>query len=215
MHRMRLLAKPLSLDAAVAAAGLLGIGIPAVTHATGNLVVSSVTEPPDSRPTRGHWRTTVTVSNQSHKTSTPVRLRMFLSRGRRFSRDDLPRELVLTPSKIRRYPRMSAMRVLSRRVTVRIPAAIPERAYYVVTCLGTARVGTDTLQCHFSGQTMRVGAAVPSGTGTGTGSGNGTPGPAGPAGPPGATGATGPAGPAGPQGPEGPQGPPGPSGTDG
>ena len=212
MHRMRLLAKPLSLATAVAAAGVLGIGIPAVTHATGNVVVSSVTEPPDSKPTRGRWRTTVTVSNQSHKTSTPVRLRMFLSRGRRFSRDDLPRELVLTPSKIRRYPRMSAMRVLSRRVTATIPASIPERSYYVVTCLGTARVGTDTLQCHFSGQTMRVGRA-PSGTGTGTG--GGIPGPPGPAGPAGATGATGPAGPAGPAGPQGPEGPQGPSGTDG
>ena len=213
MHRMRLLAKPTSL-VAVAAAAALGIAVPTVTHATGNVVVSSVTEPPDLRPSRGHWRTTVTVSNQSHKTSTPVRLRMFLSRGRRFSRDDLPRELVLTPSKIRRYPRMSSMRLLSRRVTATIPASIPERSYYVVTCVGTARVGTDTLQCHFSGQTMRVGGPVPSGTGagTGTGSGNGIPGPAGPAGPAGATGAT---GPAGPQGPEGPQGPPGPSGTDG
>src|SRR5215207_1365268 len=129
MHRMRLLAIPTSL-VAVAAAAALGIAVPTVTHATGNVVVSSVTEPPDSRPTRGHWRTTVTVSNQSHRQSSPVRLRMFLSRG--------------------------------RRVTATIPASIPERSYYVVTCLGTARVGTDTLQCHFSGQTMRVGAAAPS-----------------------------------------------------
>src|SRR5215213_3555118 len=168
MHRMRLLAIPTSL-VAVAAAAALGIAVPTVTHATGNVVVSSVTEPPDLRPTRGHWRTTVTVSNQSHRTSTPVQLRMFLSRGRRFSRDDLPRELTLTPAKIRRYPRMSSMRLLSRRVTATIPASIPERAYYVVTCLGTARVGTDTLQCHFSGQTMRVGAALPTTTATGTG----------------------------------------------
>ncbi len=193
MHRMRLLAKSTSL--VVLSAAVIGIGVPASTQATGNVVVSSVTEPPDLRPTRGHWRTTVTVSNQSHKTSSAVKLRMFLSRGRRFSRDDLARELNLRPTKTLAYPRMGSMRLLSRRVTARIPAAIPERSYYVVTCLNTARVGTDTLKCHFSGQTMRIGTALATptvtGAATGTGTGAAVPGPAGPAGPAGATGATG------------------------
>jgi hypothetical protein len=132
---------------------------------------------------------------------------MFLSSGRRFSRDDLPRELVLTPARVRRYPRMGSMRLLSRRVTATIPASIPERSYYVVTCLGTARIGTDTLKCHFSGQMMQVGvpttAAKP------------VPGPAGPAGTNGAAGATGAMGPAGPPGPPGPPGPQGPQGLSG
>jgi hypothetical protein len=210
---MPLLAKrtsPVALSAAV-----LGVGVPAIAHSAGNVVVSSVTEPPDVRPVRGHWRTTVTVSNQGSTTSPAVRLRMFLSAGRRFSRDDLPRELVLSPMRIRFYPRMSPMRLLSRRLTATIPAAIPQRSYYVVTCLSTARIGTDTLKCHFSGQMMQVGSGVPSTAATGTGKGGGIPGPAGPAGANGANGATGPAGPQGPAGPAGPRGPQGPSGTDG
>jgi hypothetical protein len=211
--RMRLPTKPTSLVALSAA--VLGVGVPAIAHATGNVVVSSVTEPPDLRPLRGHWRTTVTISNQGGTTSPAVRLRMFLSRGRRFSRDDVPRELVLSPLRIRFYPRMRSMRLLSRRLTATIPAAIPQRSYYVVTCLSTARIGTDTLKCHFSGQMMQVGSGVPSTSATpatGTGTGGGIPGPAGANGANGATGAIGPAGPPGPPGPPGPQGP---SGTDG
>src|SRR5215213_671959 len=146
MHRMRLLAIPTSL-VAVAAAAALGIAVPTVTHATGNVVVSSVTEPPDIRPTRGHWRTTITVSNQGNLTSAPVRVRMFLSRGRRFSSDDLARELRVGRGRV--YPRLGRMRIMSRRVTATIPASIPERSYYVVTCLTTARVNSDNLKCHF------------------------------------------------------------------
>jgi hypothetical protein len=178
---------------------LLCAGVPAVALARANLVVSSVTEPPDLRPTRGHWRTTVTVSNQGSTTSSPVKLRVFLSRGRRFSRDDIARELTVSPS--HRYPRMSSMRLLSRRVTATIPASIPERSYYVATCLATAPVGSDTLRCHFSGQMMRVGSPLRSGPGIAIG--GGIPGPPGPAGPAGDLGPAGPAGPAGPQGPKG------------
>jgi hypothetical protein len=138
------------------------------------------------------------------RTASPVRLRMFLSSGRRFSADDLPRELVLTPALVRTFPRLSSKRIFTRRVTATIPASIPERAYYVVTCLGTARVNSDSLKCHFSGQTMRVGTALP--TSTQPVIVVGAPGPAGPAG---ATGAQGPAGPPGPQGPIGPEGPAG------
>jgi hypothetical protein len=184
---MRSLARPTTLVAASAA--LLCAGAPAAALARANLVVSSVTEPPDLRPTRGHWRTTATVSNQGSTTSSSVKLRVFLSRGRRFSRDDIARELTVSPS--RRYPRMSSMRLLSRRVTVTIPASIPERSYYVVTCLTTARVGSDTLRCHFSGQMMRVGSALPTVTGGGI---PGPPGPPGPAGVEGPVGATGPKG---------------------
>jgi hypothetical protein len=184
---MRPLARPTTLVATSFA--LLCAGVPAVALARANLVVSSVTEPPDLRPTRGHWRTTVTVSNQGSTTSSSVKLRVFLSRGRRFSRDDVARELPVSPSRL--YPRMSSMRLLSRRVTVKIPRSIPERSYYVATCLATARVGSDTLRCHFSGQMMQVGSELPTGA---------IPGPAGPAGQPGAPGAVGPAGPVGPQG---------------
>ncbi|MDX6676225.1 MAG: hypothetical protein QOE31_277 [Solirubrobacteraceae bacterium] len=219
MDRMRLLAKPTTLVAVSAA--LLGVGVPAIAIARGNMVVSSVTEPPDIRPTRGHWRTTITVSNQGSTTASSVRVRMFLSTGRRFSRDDLPRELRLTPARIRVYPRMGAMRVMSRRVTATISASVPARSYYVVTCLSTARVGSDNLKCHFSGQTMNVVSGSPIGPGAGTGNrgtGPGIPGPAGPAGAngangatgaAGATGATGAPGATGPAGPTGPQGPPG------
>ncbi len=205
---MRLLAKPTTVVATSLA--LVCAGVPAAALAKPSLVVSSVTEPPDLRPVRGHWRTTVTISNQGSTTASATRLRMFLSRGRRFSRDDLPRELRITPAIVRSYPRMGSMRVLSRRLTATIPASIPERAYYVVTCLSTARIGSDNLKCHFSGQTMRVGEPLP----TGTGNGNGgtvvvaTPVPVpGPPGPPGPAGAAGPAGPAGPVGETGPQGP--------
>jgi len=187
------------------AAALIGAGVPAITAARSKLVVSHVTEPPDVRPTGGHWRTTVTLSNQGSTTSPAGRIRMFLSKGRRFSRDDLPRELVVSPARLRLYPRLSAMSLAPRRVTVTIPRSIPERSYYVVTCIARARVGTDNLSCHFSGQTMRVG--------TDTGSGGdapvivvGPPGPPGEAGPPGATGATGPQGEPGDKGPQGPKG---------
>ena len=210
---MRLLAKPTTLVAISLAA--LGIGIPAVALARAKVVVSSVTEPPDERPTRGHWRTTITVSNQGNTTSAPTRVRMFLSTGRRFSSDDLAREMRVSPNRL--YPRMGRMRIMSRRVTVRIPASIPQRSYYVVTCLGTARVGSDNLKCHFSGQMMKVGGPATTGTG------GGIPGPAGPAGPAGATGtgatgatgATGGVGPPGPPGPPGPAGPTGPTGPEG
>lgn len=208
---MRLLA-PLSTMVAIAIA-LLSVGAPADALAPSRLVVNSVTEPPDLRPVRGHWRTTVTIYNQGGRTAASTRLRMFLSAGRRFSRDDLPRELVLTPARVRMFPRMSAKRLLTRRVTATIPASIPERAYYVVACLGTARIGSDGLACHFSGQTMRV--ATADATSDQTGSGGGTPGPPGPAGPAGATGATGPPGPAGPAGPKGDTGEQGPVGTGG
>ncbi len=202
---MRLLA-PLSILVAIVVA-VLSVGAPAGALAPSRLVVNSVTEPPDLRPVRGHWRTTVTIYNQGASTAASARLRMFLSTGRRFSRDDLPRELVLTPAQFRIFPRMSSKRLLTRRVTATVPASIPERAYYVVACLGTARVDSDGLACHFSGQTMRVGTADPDGDQTG--SGGGVPGPPGPAGPTGAAGATGPAGPAGPAGPKGDQGEPG------
>jgi hypothetical protein len=214
--RMRLLPKPTILVATSLA--LICAGAPAAAQAKADLVVSSVTEPPDLRPVRGHWRTTVTISNQGSTVAGATTLRMFLSRGRRFSRDDLPRELAITPAKVRAYPRMSSMRVLSRRLTATIPASIPERDYYVVTCLSTARVGTDTLKCHFSGQTMRVGKALPTATATNTvvvATPVPVPGPAGPAGAAGATGAAGSAGSQGPPGPQGPQGDPGPAGTDG
>jgi hypothetical protein len=206
---MRLLAKP-PLAVAIAAAALSG-AVPAAALAPARVVVNSVTEPPDLRPVRGHWRTTVTVYNQSMRTASPVRLRMFLSSGRRFSSDDLPRELVLTPALVRTLPRLSSKRIFTRRVTATIPAQVPERAYYVVTCLGTARINSDSLKCHFSGQTMRVGTQLPS-TATAPNV-VVVPGPPGPAGPAGATGATGPAGPPGPQGPAGPQGPQGEDGT--
>ncbi len=171
MDRMRPLAKPTTLVAVSAA--LLGVGVPAIAIARGNMVVSSVTEPPDTRPTRGHWRTTITVSNQGSTTAASARVRMFLSTGRRFSRDDIPRELRLTPARIRIYPRMGSMRVMSRRVTATIPASVPSRSYYVVTCLSTARVGSDNLKCHFSGQPMNVESGIPIGPGTGTGTGGG------------------------------------------
>jgi hypothetical protein len=200
---MRLPAKP-SLAVALAAA-LLAAAIPAAALAPARVVVNSVTEPPDLRPVRGHWRTTITIYNQGSRTAPAVRLRMFLSRGRRFSRDDLPRELVLTPALVRRFPRMSSKRIFTRRVTATIPASIPERAYYVVTCLGTARIESDGLACHFSGQTMRVGTGTASGDGSVAGS--GIPGPPGPAGP------AGPAGPPGPKGDTGPKGDDGPPGT--
>jgi len=207
---MRLLARPTTLVAMSAA--LLSAGIPAVALARAKLVVSSVTEPPDVRPTRGHWRTTVTIYNQGSTTAAATKLRMFLSTGRRFSSDDLPRELWLAPSRVRTFPRMSSKRMFSRRVTARIPASIPERSYYVVTCLGTARIDSDGLRCHFSGQTMRVGTE-PEPTATGSGGGvPGPPGPAGPAGSNGPAGVTGPPGPPGPQGPQGPMGPVGPPG---
>jgi hypothetical protein len=179
---MRPLARPTTLVATSAA--LLCAGVPAVALARASLVVSQVTEPPDIRPSRGHWRTTVTVSNQGSTTASAVKLRVFLSRGRRFSRDDMTRELIVTPTRL--YPRMSSMRMVSHRLTLTIPPSIPQRAYYVATCLATARVGSDTLRCHFSGQLMRVGSA--------TGTIGAIPGPAGPAGPPG------PPGPAGPKG---------------
>ncbi len=199
---MRLLAKP-PLAVAIAAAALAG-AVPASALAPARVVVNSVTEPPDLRPVRGHWRTTITIYNQSMRTASPVRLRMFLSSGRRFSADDLPRELVLTPALVRTFPRLSSKRIFTRRVTATIPVSIPERAYYVVTCLGTARVNSDSLKCHFSGQTMRVGTELP--TSSQPVIVVGTPGPAGAAG---ATGPQGPAGPPGPQGPAGPEGPPG------
>jgi len=207
---MRLLAKP-PLAVAIAAAALSG-AVPASALAPARVVVNSVTEPPDLRPVRGHWRTTITIYNQSMRAASPVRLRMFLSSGRRFSADDLPRELVLTPARIRTSPKLSSKRILTRRVTATIPVSIPERDYYVVTCLGTARVNTDTLTCHFSGQTMRVGTALPVATAPAP-TVISIPGPAGPAGPAGSTGATGPAGPPGPQGPAGPAGPQGEDGT--
>src|SRR5436189_4754579 len=156
---MRLLALP-PLAVAIAAALVTG-GVPASALAPARVVVNSVTEPPDLRPVRGHWRTTITVYNQGLRTASPVRLRMFLSTGRRFSADDLPRELVLTPARVRTSPRLSAKRIFTRRVTATIPAQVPERDYYVVTCLGTARINSDGLKCHFSGQTMRVGTALP------------------------------------------------------
>jgi hypothetical protein len=208
---MRLRSKPTAVVAMSAA--LLGAGVPAIALARSKLVVSHVTEPPDSRPTRGLWRTTVTISNQGSTTSASGKLRMFLSKGRRFSRDDLPRELVVTPTKLRFYPRMGSMTLLPRRLTVTIPASMPQRSYYVVTCLATARIGSDSLSCHFSGQTMRVGTDETGAKG-GTVTVVGPPGPAGPAGPDGVTGAQGPETP-GPAGPAGPQGPPGHGGTNG
>jgi hypothetical protein len=166
--------------------------------------VSYVTEPPDARPTLGHWRTTATISNQGSATSDAGKLRMFLSTGRRFSRDDLPRELVVSPARLKFSPRMASMTLLPRRLTVTIPGSIPQRSYYVVTCLSLARIGTDSLTCHFSGQTMLVDARV---TGDGSG-GSSAVGPPGPQGPP---------GPAvkGPAGDKGPQGDPGPGGHNG
>ena len=161
---MRLLAKP-PLAVAIAAAALSG-AVPAAALAPARVVVNSVTEPPDLRPVRGHWRTTITVYNQGMRTASPVRLRMFLSSGRRFSADDLPRELALTPALVRMLPRLSSKRIFTRRVTATIPASIPERDYYVVTCLGTARINSDSLKCHFSGQTMRVGTELPTTTTT-------------------------------------------------
>lgn len=206
---MRLPANPPALVAVAAA--LLCAAVPADALAPARVVVNSVTEPPDLRPARGHWRTTITVYNQSGRSAAPVRLRMFLSTGRRFSADDLARELVLTPSRVRRLPTLSSKRIFTRRVTATIPASVPsDRDYYVVTCLGTARIDSDGLRCHFSGQTMRVGTKLPAaGTTIVT---VGVPGPAGPAGPAGATGATGPAGPPGPPGPKGDPGPQGPPG---
>jgi len=202
---MRLLARRPFTWAALAAA-LLAAAVPAAVGAPMRLVVNSVTEPPDLRPVSGHWRTTITIYNQSLRTAGSSRLRMFLSVGRRFSPDDLPRELRLSPGRVRMLPRLSSKRIFTRRVTATIPASTPQRAYYVVTCLSGARVNSDTLACHFSGQKMQVGTELPS---TGTGTGTGIPGPAGPAGPAGATGTTGPQGPQGPQGPEGPKGDPG------
>ena len=211
VDRMRLLAKP-SLTVAIAAALLSG-AVPAAALAPARVVVNSVTEPPDLRPARGHWRTTITIYNQSMRTASPVRLRMFLSSGRRFSADDLPRELALTPARVRLFPRLSSKRIFTRRVTATIPARVPERDYYVVTCLGTARINSDSLKCHFSGQTMRVGTELPATAGSPNVV--SIPGPAGPAGATGATGATGPPGPPGPAGPPGEQGPVGPQGTGG
>jgi hypothetical protein len=193
-------------------AAIVGAGAPAIAPARSKLVVSHVTEPPDSRPVRGHWRTTVTLSNEGSTASNAGKLRMFLSKGRRFSRDDLPRELVVTPSILRGYPRMGSMTLMPRRLTVTIPASIPERAYYVVTCLDTARIDSDDLSCHFSGQTMRVGADTTS-VATVPVVVVGPPGPAGPAGTAGAPGAQGPATP-GPQGPKGPKGDKGDAGID-
>jgi hypothetical protein len=205
---MRLHSKPTA--ALAISAALIGAGVPAITAARSKLVVSHVTEPPDVRPVGGKWRTTVTLSNQGSTTSAAGRIRMFLSKGRRFSRDDMPRELVVSPARLRLYPRMSSMSLAPRRLTVTIPRSIPLRSYYVVTCVAGTRVGTDTLGCHFSGQTMRVGEAAPGG--------GVVPiivvGPPGPAGEAGVTGTTGAPGPPGPPGPRGPEGPKGGSGTD-
>jgi len=208
---MRRCSKPAALVAISAA--LVGTGVPAVAFARSKLVVSHVTEPPDSRPLNGRWRTTVTISNQGSTTSSAGKLRMFLSKGRRFSRDDLPRELVVTPAKLRLYPRMGSMTLLPRRLTVTIPASMPQRSYYVVTCVSIARIGTDSLSCHFSGQMMKVGTDAPVAK-AGTIIVVGPPGPAGSAGADGVAGAQGPETP-GPAGPPGPQGPPGNGGSDG
>lgn len=199
---MRLASKPTAMVAMSAA--LIGAGVPAIALARSKLVVAHVTEPPDVRPLGGKWRTTITISNQGSTTSASGKLRMFLSKGRRFSRDDLPRELVVTPARLKFYPRMGSMTLLPRRLTVTIPRSMPQRSYYVVTCLATARIGTDSLSCHFSGQTMNVGTDDKGVSRTPIVV-VGPPGPAGTAGPDGAT---------GPQGPVTP-GPPGPDGKDG
>lgn len=204
------LAVALGGSALLSAAALPAVALPVKRP---KLVVSHVTEPPDLRPRLGKWRTTVTISNQGRATSAAGRLRMFLSRGRRFSRDDLPRELRVSPATLRAYPRLGSMTLKQRRITVTIPAAVPERAFYVVTCVSGARPGTDSLTCHFSGQTMRVGRRATTATIV-TGAVPGPPGPAGPAGPAGATGSPGATTP-GPQGPQGDPGPQGPSGGDG
>lgn len=198
------------------AAALLSAAVPAIAIPRAKVVVGHVTEPPDIRPTGGRWRTTIMLSNQGSATSPSGAVRMYLSKGRRFSRDDLPRRLKVSPLLQRVYPRLKSMSVLPRRVTARIPRSIPQRSYYVVTCLRTAKVGSDNLKCHFSGQTMRVGSPVPPGAGAVT-VGPAPAGPPGPAGATGATGTTGAQGPSvpGPTGPEGEQGPQGPAGTDG
>jgi hypothetical protein len=204
--------RPHSKPTAVVAmsAALMGAGVPAIAIARSKLVVSHVTEPPDVRPVRGHWRTTVTIANEGSTTAASGKLRMFLSKGRRFSPDDMPRELAVSPARLKFYPRMGSMTLLPRRLTVTIPASIPERSYYVVTCLATARINTDSLSCHFSGQTMRVGTDT-TGDKTGTVSAVGPAGPAGPAGPDGAPGAV----TKGPTGDQGPPGDPGPGGHNG
>jgi hypothetical protein len=204
---MRVLPKPTAVVAVSAA--LIGVGVPAIAIAIARpkLVVSYVTEPPDARPPLGHWRTTATISNQGSATSDAGRLRMFLSKGRRFSPDDLARELRVSPVRLKFYPRMTTMSLLPRRLTVTIPKSIAQRSYYVVTCLSNARVNTDALTCHFSGQTLRVDENA-------TGDGSGTASAVGPPGPPGPPGAPGPVTP-GPRGDPGPQGDPGPGGHNG
>ena len=145
----RVASKPAAIVAISAA--LMGVGVPTIAFARSKLVVAHVTEPPDVRPTGGKWRTTVTMSNQGSTTSASGKLRMFLSKGRRFSRDDLPRELVVTPAVLRSYRRMGSMTLMPRRVTVTIPASIPQREYYVVTCVAKARINpTRRRPCAFA-----------------------------------------------------------------
>ena len=154
-----------------------------------------------------------------------AKLRMFLSRGRRFSRDDLAARARRHPARVVRYPRMSSMRVLLAPRHGDDPGVDPRARLLRRDVPARRGSNSDNLMCHFSGQTMRVGRPLPTGTGTGNGnaaSSSAVPGLPDPPGPParpaqparhGATGATGrdrarrarrarpaPTGPTGPQG---------------
>jgi hypothetical protein len=179
----------LTVPVLVIACGVLGFSAaPANAGAGDKLVVDSVTEPPDTQARGGKWRLTVTVSNEGGERSTSDRISWFLSRGRRFSEDDLQRRLTGTVN----LPALNANRQATRRVTLGIPQTIQDGAYYLVTCLGRTARNTDNLNCRFSGQTMRIGGAVQGGAQSQSAPGGaGGPGATGPQGPQGERGAAG------------------------
>jgi hypothetical protein len=141
---------------AIACSALLAGAPAADAGRTDKLVVDSVTEPPDFQSRGGKWRLTVTVSNEGNGSSVSDRIRFYLSRGRRFSNDDLQRRL----SGVVNIPELARNRQATRRVTLRIPQSIQDGVYYLVSCLGRAQEDTDALNCRFSGQTMTIGRQV-------------------------------------------------------
>jgi hypothetical protein len=171
---------------ALAATSLALAALPGMAFGQAKVVVSNATEPPDTQVRGGKFRLTLTVANEdAEERSRATRIRFYLSLGRRFSSDDLQRRL-------RGTVRVSSLQPedqRTRRVTIRIPETIPDGTYFLVTCMGRARINSDTLNCRFSGQSMRI------------------PPPPGAAGP--LKGDKGDKGDTGPQGPQGPQGEPG------
>ncbi len=136
---------------------LIAGALPAGAEARAKLVTSFASEPPDQSARNGQFRASVTIGNQGTTTAGANRINFYLSLGRRFSQDDLGRRVTATPSRQANFGRLRARRETSRRVTLRLPATLADGLYYLVTCLGTARVNSDNLNCHFSGQQVRIG----------------------------------------------------------